>query len=307
MNDITERKRLENSLMEQLLFLQTLIDTIPNPIFFKDIKGNYLGCNKAFEDYHGVTRDSLIGKSVYDMEPKDEADKHHQADMKLLRKSGSITYDYLFHYPDGTMRDVINSKATFMKPDGTVGGIVGVIIDITDRKRAEEELKNHRDHLEQTVEARTAELQSSKGELEIKTRTLEEVNIALKVLLRQIEEDKKDLEERFTQNIKQLVLPYVEKIKKSRLDALQYSSLSIIETNLNEIVSPFLHSLQQFNFTPRETQIASLIKDGKTTKEIADTIGVAPSAVDTYRNKIRHKLDLNNKKINLQSYLQSLK
>jgi len=95
-------------------------------------------------------------------------------------------------------------------------------------------------------------------------------------------------------------------MKKGRLDPQQRSHLSILETNLNEIVSPFLHTIRQLNLTPRETQIASLIKDGKTTKEIAEIIGVATSSIDTYRNNIRSRLGLNNKKVNLQSYLQSI-
>jgi DNA-binding CsgD family transcriptional regulator len=106
--------------------------------------------------------------------------------------------------------------------------------------------------------------------------------------------------------VKRLVIPYVEKMKKDRLDPQQRSHLNVLETNLNEIVSPFLHTIQQLNLTPRETQIASLIKDGKTTKEIAKIVGVATSSIDSYRNNIRSKLGLNNKKVNLQSCLQSL-
>jgi DNA-binding CsgD family transcriptional regulator len=186
-------------------------------------------------------------------------------------------------------------------------GVLGVSRDITSRKIREEELKRHKDQLEHKVEERTAELMASKEELEIKTRTLEEVNTALKVLLRQREEDKKDLEERFASNVRKLILPYVEKMKKGRPDPQLLSYISVMETNLNEIMSPFLHSVGQFNLTPRETQVASLIKDGKTTKEIAEIIGIAPSAVDSHRNNIRFKLNLNKRKVNLQMHLQTMK
>ena len=96
-------------------------------------------------------------------------------------------------------------------------------------------------------------------------------------------------------------------MKKNHPDPQQLTNLNILEANLNEIVSPFLHTIRQLNLTPRETQIAALIKDGKTTKEIAVIIGVATSSIDSYRNKIRTKLGLTSKKANLQSYLQSLK
>ena len=121
-----------------------------------------------------------------------------------------------------------------------------------------------------------------------------------------MQEDKENLEQRFIANVNRLVLPYLEKVRKSRLDQQQSSCLDIVRANINEIMSPFLHKAQRLNLTPREIQVANLIKDGKTTKEIAEIIGVAPSAIDSYRNSIRMKLSLNKKKVNLQTYLQSL-
>ncbi len=144
-------------------------------------------------------------------------------------------------------------------------------------------------------------------ELENKTQSLTEVNTALKILLRNISEEKKEMEELFAANTKKIIIPYLDKIKKERLTPECRSYISIIEENLTKLISPFLHTLQQYNFTPREMQIASLIKDGKTTKEIAATIGVAPSAVNVYRNRIRSKLQLNGRKINLQQHLDSIK
>jgi len=142
--------------------------------------------------------------------------------------------------------------------------------------------------------------------LKAKSKAVEELNVALKVLLRQMQEDKENLEQRFIANVNRLVLPYLEKVRKSRLDQQQSSCLDIVRANINEIMSPFLHKAQRLNLTPREIQVANLIKDGKTTKEIAEIIGVAPSAIDSYRNSIRMKLSLNKKKVNLQTYLQSL-
>jgi PAS domain S-box-containing protein len=148
MNDITERKHLENSLTEQLLFLGTLIDTIPNPVFYKDAEGKYLGCNRAFEAYYGTTRDWLRGKTVRDLLPHECADNNIKIDTDLIGTRGSISYEATFQHPDGTIRNLINNKAVFPKPDGSAGGIVGIIMDVTAQKRAEEALKlsesNHR-------------------------------------------------------------------------------------------------------------------------------------------------------------------
>ena len=177
--------------------------------------------------------------------------------------------------------------------------MLGAIRDISELKAAEEELHKHREKLETLVRERTKELKTQ-------SKTVEELNVALKVLLRQVQEDKEHLEQRFVANVNRLVFPYLEKIGRGRLDQQQSSCLDIVKANLNEIMSPFLHKTQRLNLTPREAQVANLIKDGRTTKEIAEIIGVGPSAIDSHRNSIRRKLDLNKKRVNLQTYLQSL-
>lgn len=139
--DITKRKRAEEALQEQLDFLQVLINTIPAPVFYKNAQGLYVGCNNAFEEAFGLNKKQILGKSMYDMEPKDIADKDSQADMVLFEQPGIQTYESCVVYKDGTKHDVIFYKATFSKADGTLGGLVGVILDISQRKRTEEALR----------------------------------------------------------------------------------------------------------------------------------------------------------------------
>jgi PAS domain S-box-containing protein len=134
-----ERKGAENALQRQLHFVQRLIDTIPNPIFYKDAQALYLGCNKAFETSVGLTREEIIGKTVYDVFPKDLADKYHETDQELLRQSCTHTVDSVVQHADGSRHETIISKATFTNLDGSPGGLVGVFADISERKRAEEE------------------------------------------------------------------------------------------------------------------------------------------------------------------------
>jgi DNA-binding CsgD family transcriptional regulator len=145
-------------------------------------------------------------------------------------------------------------------------------------------------------------------ELEIKTKSLEEINTAMKVLLKRREEDKTELEDNVLTNVKELVTPYFEKIKKTKLDDQQEVFLSIIETNLNEIVSPFTRkmSLKYLNLTPTEIQIANLIKHGRTTKKIAKLLHISPRTVETHRKNMRRKIGLERKRANLRSYLLSL-
>jgi diguanylate cyclase (GGDEF)-like protein/PAS domain S-box-containing protein len=138
MIDNTDRHRAELEVKEHLHFTEQLIDAIPNPIFYKDEHGRYLGCNGAFEKYLGKTRQELLGKSVYDLSPKDLADRYHAADKALFDNPGVQTYEANVQAADGERKDVVFYKATFNKSDGSLGGLVGVILDITERKRSEE-------------------------------------------------------------------------------------------------------------------------------------------------------------------------
>ncbi|HEX8978201.1 MAG TPA: EAL domain-containing protein [Parasulfuritortus sp.] len=136
--DVSERSAAERAVADQLRFIAKLIDTIPSPVFYKDEKGIYLGCNTAFEQYIGVERSKLIGRSVYDISPKDLADKYHAADQMLFDHPGAQTYEASVADADGKRRDVVFYKATFNKADGSLGGLVGVILDISERKQMEE-------------------------------------------------------------------------------------------------------------------------------------------------------------------------
>ncbi len=302
--DISDRKQIEEALLQERAFSNSAIDSLPGIFYLLDVDGNLRRWNKNAETVTGYSSAEIEGMHL----------THFFGGEQRWTIAESVRKTFAQGY-DAVEADVVSKNGTrtphfFSGRRVTLKGInyvIGLGMDIANLKNLEQELRTHQDHLEQKIAERTQELETNREELETKTRTLEEVNTALKVLLRQIGEDKKDLEARFVSNVKQLVLPYVEKVKRGRLDHWQQSCLSILETNLNEIVSPLTQSLGQLGLTPRETQIAALIKEGKTTKEIAEIIGVAPSAVDTNRNRIRHKLKLNNKKVNLQSYLQGMK
>lgn len=145
-------------------------------------------------------------------------------------------------------------------------------------------------------------------ELEVQTRDLEEVNAALKVLLKQREADRTELEERLVFNFRELVKPLLEKLKTSGLDQRQKGFLEIVETQLNDILSPFLRGVSQgyLKLTPTEIQVANLVKHGKSTKEIASLMNLSARTVEVNRNNIRKKIGITNKKVNLRTYLLSI-
>lgn len=191
-------------------------------------------------------------------------------------------------------------KIPIMEND-KVERIITIIRDITQRKKAEKELKKAHAELERRVQERTRDL-------EIKTKSLEELNTAMKVLLKKREEDKIEVEDNVLTNVTELIQPYFEKIYETDLDDHQKAFLSIMESNLKEIISPFTRkmSIKRLNLTPTEIRIANLIRHGSPTKKIAEIMKISPRTVDTHRKNIRKKVGLDKKRANLRSFLLSL-
>jgi PAS domain S-box-containing protein len=123
------------------LFQQRLIDALPVPIFYKDSEGRYLGCNSSFEKFFGQKREQTIGKSIYELFPKEIADKYHEKNLALLQNPGLQIYESSIKDTSGVVHKVIFHQATFPNMDGSVGGLIGAILDITERKQAEEDLQ----------------------------------------------------------------------------------------------------------------------------------------------------------------------
>lgn len=162
--------------------------------------------------------------------------------------------------------------------------------EIAERKRAEKRLKK------------------SQAALKEKRIALEEVNTALNVLLKNREEEQAHMEDVIVANVKDLVLPFVEKLSRSQLDEKQTVYVDIIQANIATIVSPFLRQIPMkfFDLTPTEIQIADLVRKDKTTKEIAQILNASEKTIEAHRNRLRKKLGLTNQPIQLRDYLMTL-
>jgi PAS domain S-box-containing protein len=176
-----------------------------------------------------------------------------------------------------------------------------IIKDISNKTIAEKARRKADKHLSRRLESRIRELDEA-----IKNEG--ETNRALKALLEKKERDQKEIQESVLLNVNKLILPYIEKIKLTELDDFQKTYLSIIETNLKDIVSPFSRkmSMKELNLTPKELQVANLAKRGISSKMISHIMNISPRTVDTYRKNIRKKVGLQRKRVNLRSYLLSL-
>ena len=289
--DITERLRAQEAIRASEAKYRTIFETTGAATMLVEDDMSISMVNTEFEHQSGYSKADVQGKMKWtDFIAEDEEALARMIDYHNLRRVSPEkvprNYEFRFRAKDGQVRDVFMTVAII---PGTRMSVAS-LLDITERKKAE------------------AELQARETELEIKSRNLEELNTALKVLLKHREDDKSELEERILSNMKELVLPYLEKLKKTPLRGDQTAFANIIESNLSDIISPFLRKMtsKYLNLTPREIQIATLIREGKTTKEISEVLGVSPRAVEFHRDNIRVKLGIKNKKANLRSFLLSL-
>ncbi|MEI6135564.1 MAG: PAS domain S-box protein, partial [Desulfomonile sp.] len=150
LHDITKRKEAEASLRENSAFLRTLMNAIPAPIFYKDTDGHYMGFNKSFEDFFGKKEQELVGKSVFDMYPREFAEIFHAKDQELLNNHGVQVYESQITDAGAVVHDVVFHKSTFSNSQGNVIGLLGVILDITERKRSENTLRENERFLRQS-------------------------------------------------------------------------------------------------------------------------------------------------------------
>jgi PAS domain S-box-containing protein len=139
--DITEQKQAERRTRDQLQFVETLLDTIPNPVFYKDVQGRYTGCNRAFEVFLGLSKEQIVGRTVYEIASEDIAKRYDEKDQELLLEPGRQTYEWKVRDATGRLRDVVFTKATLEDANGRVVGLIGTAVDLTERKRMEEALR----------------------------------------------------------------------------------------------------------------------------------------------------------------------
>jgi PAS domain S-box-containing protein len=136
--DISKEKLLNQDLKDGFLFLQSIIDAVSNPIFFKNTNFVYLGCNQAFADFFGLTKQDVVGKNDFDLYPKDIALLHQKSDISIIQNKGKETYELKIQNANKNSRDIVFEKGYFEQPPGLSVGIAGTMFDISYYKQDEE-------------------------------------------------------------------------------------------------------------------------------------------------------------------------
>jgi PAS domain S-box-containing protein len=257
--------------------------------------GRFVAVNPMFCEILGRTEEELLGTTFVEITHPDDLDQHPNLSKRMYGgELDHYTLEKRYIKKDGRVIWVNVTISRLWKAGEAPGRSITVVHDITERKKVEEALKETLDQLESRVRERTIEL--------------EEINIAMQVLLKKGDKEQKRVEDSLQSNINKLVMPFLSRLRKSRTNEERRTYLNILEANLNNITSPFINRLSATyqNLTPKEIQIAELVKQGVRSKEIAELFHVAVGTVVTHRNSIRRKLHLRSTSANLRSYLLSL-
>lgn len=283
--DITEKKAAQKYLKESESKFRLLVENLPNTVSYiaaLDGSSTTLYVSPQIRRILGYTPEEYNENQDIWVECLHPDDKERiLAEVAHCRKTKvPFVSEYRMITKDG--REIWVSDEAFVVKDNRDLSLflIGVNRDITKRKQAEIDLVS-------------------------KNQKLEEMNIALNVILSKREEYKHEIEEKILTNIREMIAPYIIKLKKNGLDAQQNILIEIIESNLREISSSFACTLSSpfFKLTPKEINVANLLRLGRSTKEICDLLVSTDKAVAFHRGNIRRKLGLQKKKITLRSYL----
>ena len=285
--EVAKHKRLAKALQASEKEWHSLVDNAPNIILIVDRKGIIRYVNHTVA---GLDVESTLGTSHYDYSPRKYHKLMKESIQKVFKTGKPANYEVPGFGPNGST-SLYMSQLWPLKRDKKVVAVTIMTSDITQQKQAEEALRER------------------EAALETRTRELEEVNSALRVLMKRMEEEKKEFEANVASNLKGLVAPYADKMKKGGLNAKQTAYLNMLASNLQDITSPFARKLssQYTRLTPAEIQIALLVKEGKTTKQIAKLLNLSHRTIESHRQNIRMKIGTKNRKANLRSLLLAMK
>jgi PAS domain S-box-containing protein len=299
--DLEEQIRLQKEKEKSFL---ALLDNLECEVFMKDNSLRFVYMNKYMRDRYEL--DGLLGKAVHELVPKKESDQIVEEDAKVF-SGEAVAVTRTVKDKSGLKKTFRITKFPLPQEDQTIL-LGGIAHDISEYARIGGETRKGLENLEKNAAKRAPELEKTIEELHMDKMMLEESNVALRVLLKKRDEDRIEIEEKILYNVKELIKPYIAKAMETELSPKQNALLNVVESNIDDIISPFVRdmSLKFMKLTPMEIQVANMIKQGRTTKQIAELMNLSGRTIETHRKKIRNKIGIGNKKANLRSHLLSL-
>lgn len=311
---------LDRVLSKILVAIKNLFGVVGSSIWLKDHSTGEVVCRQAAGFQHNVVKGwrlapgegvagwvSAYGDSV--ILPDTREDTRH---FRKVADTMQVELRSIISVPMRVKGTVIGALQVVDKQVGRFDQSHGMVLEaLADASAtAIENAQLFEQANREIVERKRAEKKLKKNEKELKDKSiaLKEVNTALNVLLKNREEDQVHMEDIIVANVKDLVLPFLEKLVRSQLDEKQATYVDIIQANISTIVSPFLRQIPMkfFDLTPTEIQVADLVRKDKTTKEIAQLLNASAKTIEAHRNRLRKKLGLTNQRIQLRDYLMTL-
>lgn len=309
--------RIQRALTAAEAKADALMAHMPYPLYLKDMDGNIVESNAPFNAHPFLG--GWAGRNMYTLLPEEQAARLAEYDRNTL---SDFPQDFTETFISGEgarhlIRTVqfpvlVSSRKTL------IGAVAMPLAGEEDdaavdpsQQAGQTEVTQLRQKLKTATQGRKdAEslLKKSEEKLEDRASNLRDVNTALQVLLKKRDEDKRRFEERVLFNVKEMVLPYMEKIREAGLSDLQNTMAGILEENLKEIISPFSPKLasRYYGLTNMELKVANLVRQGKSNKDISKIFKLSKRTIESHRDSIRKKIGINKKKKNLRTYLLSM-
>ncbi len=313
-------------LADAMIPIQSFLDRIPLPVFYKNIEGKYSGCNESFMKFIGGSDPDISSQTETGKNDQNVPDQICDNEKQLLQTGGARVCESIVKTNNGDIKYALINKAALTDAMGSICGLLGMISDITTHRQLKDALNTSAGSTGASREDHFQELTSIKQSLfdeNTKRRHLEkqlaqasrkldeyissnaENHAGMSEILKYLQDHNTEIEDSLIANIKNLVMPYMLKLTKKRTSSDYLDCLDMIESRLSEIMVSLSDNLssEQMAFTPEEIRIADLIREGKQDREIMEILNISIGTVRARRKNIRRKLGMQGDRTSLRSRL----